>query len=223
MRHKDRRTDSNPEFSLMLLFLLDNLRAPRIDLGFVISATAVSASDTFERIKDTITAIVDEYGITDRLRYGLIVFGRNAVQKLSFSEESDLNSLKAKIKSSQRPGGEPNLQKALEESKRLFDSEPARPDVIKVLVVITDKKSTSRPEDVKKAVIPLEEGGVKIVPVAVGSSADPNELEVITSNREYLIKTPRKLDPDVTAEMIMEKVLKGISFYNYFDIVYRTR
>lgn len=199
----------------MLLYLSDNLRVPQIDLGFAISATAVSASDTFERIKDTITAIVDEYGITDRLRYGLIVFGRNALQKLSFGEESDMNSLKAKIKSSQRLGGEPNLLKALEEAKRLFDSESAGPDVKKVLVVITDKKSTSRPEDVKKAVVPLEEGGVKIVPVAVGSSADPSELEVITSNRGYIIVTQRKLDPDVTAEKIMEKVLKGITISSY--------
>lgn len=196
-------------------YLSDNLRVPQIDLGFAISATAVSASDTFERIKDTITAIVDEYGITDRLRYGLIVFGRNALQKLSFGEESDMNSLKAKIKSSQRLGGEPNLQKALEEAKRLFDSESAGPDVKKVLVVITDKKSTSRPEDVKKAVGPLEEGGIKIVPVAVGSSADPSELEVITSNRGYIIVTQRKLDPDVTAEKIMEKVLKGITISSY--------
>lgn len=169
------------------------------------------ASDTFERIKDTITAIVDEYGITDRLRFGLIVFGRNAVQRLSFSEESDMNSLKAKIKSSQRPGGEPNLKKALEEAKRLFDSEPT--DVKRVLVVITDKKSTSRPEDVKKAVLPLEEGGVKIVPVAVGSSAEPSELGVITSNRGYIIETQRKLDPAATAEKIMEKVLKGITIF----------
>lgn len=199
----------------MLLYLSDNLRVPQIDLGFAISATAVSASDTFERIKDTITAIVDEYGITDRLRYGLIVFGRNALQKLSFGEESDMNSLKAKVKSSQRLGGEPNLLKALEEAKRLFDSESAGPDVKKVLVVITDKKSTSRPEDVKKAVVPLEEGGVKIVPVAVGSSADPSELEVITSNRGYIIVTQRKLDPDVTAEKIMEKVLKGITISSY--------
>ena len=193
----------------MLLYLSDNLRVPQIDLGFAISATALSASDTFERIKDTITAIVDEYG-TDRLRYGLIVFGRNAVQKLSFRDESDMNSLKAKIKSSQRAGGGPNLQRALEEAKRLFDSEPTGPDVKKVLVLITDKISTSRPDDVKKAAVPLEEGGVKIVPVAVGLSADPSELEVITSNRGYIIETERKLDPDVTAEKIMEKVLKGI-------------
>lgn len=205
----------------MLLRLSDKLRIPQIDLGFIVSATAVSASDTFERIKDTINTIVDEYGITSRLRYGLIVFGRNAVQKLSFSEESsDINALKAKIESSQRPIGEPNLQKALEEAKRLFDSESTSPDVKKVLVVITDKKSTSRPEDLKKAVMPLEDGGVKIVPVAVGSSADPSELEGITSNRGYLIETQRELDPDETAEKIMNKVLKGIAnFVSHFEAI----
>ena len=192
------------------MFPLDKLRVPRIDLGFVISATAVSASDTFQRIKDTINTIIDEYGVASRLRYGLVVFGREAVLKLSFSEESaDVNSLKAKITSTQRPVGEPNLQKVLEEAKKLFDSEVARPGVKKVLVVITDKKSTSSQENVKKALVPLEEQKVKIVPVAVGSSADPNELERITSNRGYLIETKRELDPDTTAEKIMVKVLKG--------------
>ena len=196
---------------MYFFYLSDTLRIPHIDLGFIISATAVSASDTFERIKDTVNAIVGEYGINSRLRYGLIVFGRDAAQILSFSEESDLNSLKAKIKSAPRPFGEPNLQKALEKAKQLFDSEPAQPDVKKVLVVITDKKSTSRPEDVKKAVIPLEDEDVKIIPVAVGLSADPNELEGITSNRGYLVETHRGLDPNETAEKIMEKVLKGIT------------
>lgn len=162
-----------------------------------------------------------EYGINSRLRYGLIVFGRDATQILTFSEESDLKTLKAKIKSAPRPFGEPNLQKALEKAKQLFDSDPAQPDVKKVLVVITDKKSTSRPEDVKKAVMPLEDGDVKIIPVAVGSSADPSELGGITSNRGYLIETQRELDPDETAEKIMEKVLKGISnkfhVFNHFS------
>ena len=195
----------------MLLYLSDELRTPQIDLAFVISAYATSAADTFQRIKDTLNAIVEEYGVSGRIRYGLVTFGRDATQKLSFSEEiSDINSLKAKIRFTQRPFGEPDLQRALEEAKKLFDSDPKRPDAKKVIVVITDKKSTSRPEDVKKAFIPLEEEGVTVVPVAVGSSADPNELERITSNRGYLIKTERELDPDVTAEQIMEMVLKGI-------------
>ena len=194
-----------------IFYFSDKLRVPEIDLGFVISATAVSASDTFQRIKDTINTIIEEYGISSRLRYGLIVFGSEARKKLNFTDESaDVNSLKAKIMSAQHPAGEPDLQKALEEAKKMFDSAPSRPGVKKVLVVIIDKKSTSSPEDVKEVLTPLEEEEVKIVPVAVGSSADPTELEQITSNRGYLIETQRELDPDTTAEEIMEKVLKGI-------------
>ena len=171
----------------------------------------MSASDTFERIKDTINAIVEEYGVTSRIRYGLIVFGREAIRKLSFGEDSaDINSLKAKVMSTQRPAGNPNLQKALEEAKKLFDSEPTRPGVKQVLVVITDKKSTSGQEDVKRALVPLVDQEVKIVPVAVGSSADTKELERITSNKGYLVNTKRELVPDTTAEEIMEKVLKGM-------------
>ena len=194
-----------------IFYFSDKLRVPKIDLGFVISATAVSASDTFQRIKDTINTIIEEYGISSRLRYGLIVFGSEARRKLNFTDESaDVNSLKAKIMSAQPPAGEPDLQKALEEAKNMFDSAPSRPGVKKVLVVIIDKESTSSPEDVKEALTPLEEEEVKIVPVAVGSSADPTELEQISSNRGYLIDTPRELDPDTTAEDIMDKVLKGI-------------
>ena len=174
------------------------------------SATAASAPDTLQRIKNTINTIVEEYGISNRLRYGLIVFGREASVKLRFGEETaDLDMFKAKIASARQPSGEPDLQKALEEANKLFKSEPRRPDAKKVLVVISDKRSSSSPESVKSDVMLLEEQDVTIVPVAVGTSADLNELETITSNRGYLLKKERELDPDTTAEEIMEKVLKG--------------
>lgn len=191
-------------------FFVEKLQIPQIDLGFLISATAVSASDTFQRIKDTVSVIVEEYGVS-RIRYGLVVYAREAVRGLSFGQESaDIDSLKAAILYIQRPSGDPNLQGALEAAQKLFDFEPTRPGVKKVLVVITDKKSTSSQEDVKSALIPLEEEDVKIVTVAVGSSADPLELERIASNKGYQTEVKRDMDPDTTAEKIMEKVLKGI-------------
>lgn len=181
-------------------------------MGFLISATAVSASDTFQRIKNTVNVIVEEYGVS-RIRYGLVVYAREAVRRLSFGQESaDIDSLKAAVLNIQLLSGDPNLQGALEAAQKLFDSEPARPGVKKVLVVITDQKSTSRQEDVKRALIPLEEEDVKIVTVAVGSSADPLELERIASNKGYQTEVMRNMDPDTTAEKIMEKVLKGIGF-----------
>lgn len=134
--------------------------------------------------------------------------------KVRFSDESvDADTLKAKITSAQQPVGEPDLQKALEEAKKLFESDPSRGNVKRVLVVITDKRSSSSPESVKNVLVPLEDGDVKIVPVAVGASADSSGLEGITSNRGYLINKERELDPDTTAEEIMEKVLKGMGIF----------
>lgn len=200
---------------LACLYLSDNLRIPQIDLGFAISATAVSAPDTFQHIKETIMRIIEEYGITRRLRNALVVFGRDAVPILSFSEDFvHFSALKTKIMSAPRPVGEPNLENVLKEAKKMFDPQQTRPGVKKVLVVIIDKKSTSSPENVRKALAPLEEQKVKIVPVAVGSFADTTELEGITSNRGYLIETPRDLDPDITAEEIMAKVLKGMALHH---------
>lgn len=61
-------------------------------------------------------------------------------------------------------------------------------DVKRVLVVIIDKKFMSCFEDVKKVVLFLEEGGVKIVFVVVGLLVEFSELEVIILNRGYIIE-----------------------------------
>lgn len=61
-------------------------------------------------------------------------------------------------------------------------------DVKRVLVVIIDKKFMSCFEDVKKVVLFLEEGGVKIVFVVVGLLVEFSELGVIILNRGYIIE-----------------------------------
>ena len=161
-------------------------------------------------MKDTVNAIIEKYGIGKRLRYGLIVFGNQAEQILNFGEElNNINSLKTYISLSKRQPGEPDLQKGLEEARQLFDQRSMRPGVKSVLVVIIDKKSVSNPESVREAVKPLEEQNVKVIPVAIGQLADADELERITPNKGYLLKTERMFDADETADRIMEKVLKG--------------
>lgn len=70
----------------------------------------------------------------------------------------------------------------------MFDLELIGFDVKRVLVVIIDKKFMSCFEDVKKVVLFLEEGGVKIVFVVVGLLVEFSELEVIILNRGYIIE-----------------------------------
>ena len=56
----------------MFLFI-ENAMLDEIDLAFAISSAAADAETTFQRMKDTIKQIMQEYK-TEKLRYGLLVF-----------------------------------------------------------------------------------------------------------------------------------------------------
>ena len=72
-----------------------------------------------------------------------------------------------------------------------------------------DKTSSDGDGEVRKALKPLKEDGVKIVPVAVGPDADRNQLKNITSTEEYLVDAKKSTTPEKLAEEIMEKVTSG--------------
>ena len=72
-----------------------------------------------------------------------------------------------------------------------------------------DKTSTDEDGEVQKALKPLKEDDVKIVPVAVGPDADKNQLKNITSTDEYLVDAKKSTTPEKLAEEIMDKVTSG--------------
>jgi len=109
-----------------------------------------------------------------------------------------------------RPTGEPNLQKALEASKRAFDQASPRPNAKKILVVIMDKKSIDKHEAVQEALQPLKED-VKVVPVAVGPDADKDQLKNLTSVERYLVEAEKTTTPEKIAKDIMDKVTSGMN------------
>lgn len=72
-----------------------------------------------------------------------------------------------------------------------------------------DKTSIDGDGDVQKALKPLKEGNVKIIPVAVGPDADRDQLKNITSIEEYLVDAKKSTTPEKLAEEIMDKVTSG--------------
>ena len=127
-----------------------------------------------------------------------------------YSFDSSPFQIRTYFNSISRPSGDPDLQKALSEAKRLFEQASPRPNAKKVLVVIMDKKSIDQPEDIQEALKPLKEDEVKIVPVAIGPDTDVDELKNITSAEGYLVKAENTTDPGKLAEKIMAKVISGI-------------
>jgi len=71
-------TSAQKQIKIFAMLSLDKRDVPAIDMSFVISATAIGASENFQQTKDIINRMVLKYG-TEMIRYSLIVFGENPV------------------------------------------------------------------------------------------------------------------------------------------------
>lgn len=109
----------------------------------------------------------------------------------------------------------PDLEKALDESLKLFQGPGARPTARKVLVVIIDKKSGVSESLINDTASKLYEHYINVIPVAIGEDADTKELKLTTKDKSNLIEAPKVFVPDKLGETIMRKVLKGIFPFAY--------
>ena len=169
----------------------------------------MKADDNFEKATEVIKSIIDTYAM-NKLRYGVIVFGSSASIRISFGDDftTDAN-LKDVISFLSGPNERPALGEALKKGKELFDEAPERPNARKVLVLITDMKSTSKLDDLKATAKMLEDDGIKVIPVAIGDDVDHLELDETTSDSKNVVNVTTDVDVIVLKEKIMSKVFKG--------------
>lgn len=197
---------------LLLPSFLDSMPMLMVDLGFAISATDSGADQTYENMKNIVKYIVDTYGLVS-IRYGIIMFGDSANTYIPFSQTFPDKAAIITLLDTYPPlRGGPDLRKALEEAKNLFDQATARPDAKKVLAVIIDNKCVNNCSEIKEAAKILEDDDVQVVPVGVGPNVDDEELETITSNKQNIIKTDKDSDPSTVGEEIIQKIRQGEIF-----------
>lgn len=102
------------------------------------------------------------------------------------------------------------LDEVVRAASKLFnDAAKSRPNAKNVLVVITDKKSDSRGEDLKKEAINLQPDDIKVIAVALGEESDKHELDILTPDQGEVIDANSTDGAKKTAEEIMEKALQG--------------
>lgn len=194
----------------MLFYLITDYKpVPEVDLGFVISARAADAANNFVKIKDTINAILNEFGI-GRVRYTVILYGVRPSVKVQFGDDfPSAKSLQSYISVLPRPRGGADLSKALQAAKGEFDKS-VRPGAKRVLVVISDSKSDSLLVHIRNASKSLENSGVKVVPVAFGNAADKQELQSTSEDgKDYLVNAKEPVDGKALAEKIINQALVG--------------
>ena len=182
---------------------------PKIDLVFAISAVSSTADEVLQTTQDAITSIIDKYG-TNNIHYGVILFGREAVSVIDLASYSTSEQLKDLVTELPVLKGGPALDEALERAGKMFTSPRVRKDANKILVVITDKKTSSNLNNVITEANKLQDMAVTVISIGMGSEADKNELQEITPDVSDVILISKVDDPDDLKRKMMEKILKGM-------------
>ena len=160
-------------------------------------------------MKDATKFILDKYG-TEDARYSLITTGREASIKIDFTDDyKNTQQFKNAIDAVQRPEGTPDLKEAIDQAKKVFDNAPPRPGAKKVLVVLIDQKSVNYPQVLSASAKNLEESKILVLPVAVGSLADLDELSRLAPSKGIVIQVDDDEDGDAIAQKIMDDGVKG--------------
>ena len=197
-------------------FVLGKPVIPKVDMGFAISATAANSKEHFQKMQEVIKTFIDKYG-SHRMAYSVMTFGSSPTIQVRFSDSASPDDiLKGIVDSIPQNRAQASLDKALYGAKELFKaSNGARRDAMKVLVVITDKKSDSLAKDVKKSAQRLDESDIRVIGVALGDEGD-GELGDITDVKDDVINTTDTTSPTKVVEKIMERVLNSKSSTRYF-------
>ena len=164
------------------------------------------AKKGFDKIKDLVKMMVDNYTISEpETHVGVIEFSDkvNIIFPLNKLFESSL--IKDEILRIVPSGGKETVtDKVLRKSAdEVFDVKSGgRPGASKVLIIITDGKSTGE-EPPKRAVKPLKEKGVRVYVVNIGEDTDKDELRDIvpTEKNIYPVKNPDEV-PSVAPKLV---------------------
>ena len=180
-----------------------------LDLAFAISSNAaLHSAENFMKMKDIINWVLDKYGV-GKIQYGVVVFGNTPTVKVRFTQPVNEEQLNNILLSTTQNSGGSNLERALEAVRNLFESSP-RPEAKRVLILVTDTQSDSNIEDVKSSAESLWESRIKVIPVAFGPEAQPDEIKVTTADEDDLIDALNNNNTDGIAKEIMDKALAGM-------------
>ena len=186
--------------SLMLMFficflvsVIDERPKMKIDVVFAVGAAGRDANEVFDKEKEITNSFIDNLKDNDA-RFAVIEFGHKATVKSHLGEERDAGKLKASVKEMTRSGDGKCLDKVLEQAVQIFHNE-ARPASTRVLLVLTNAKSSARTNDLKKHAQSLHEAGVKVQVVAVGNDINEEELKQMTSEQVPLLRVQPYEEP----------------------------
>lgn len=180
---------------------------PDIDLTFIINAVAAESDATYTYIQKVIQSIIQRYSY-GRIYYSFIFYGSVPTTKYDFGNQFPNKDVLLRV-FSRLPKNDPgtSLDKALEEAKRIYQTNNVRSNSWKIVAILFDQRSGLTETVLKNVSSPLREIGVRIIPVGIGSDVSYREMETITAFEDHPLTVTRFRNPVETGEEIMRKFL----------------
>ena len=149
-----------------------------IELGFLVEGSAsvqFYGEGNFQLIKDSIKSFVGSFDVSSgATRVGAIIYSKNSTLAFSLDPNERDITIDQAIDNIVYPGGETFTGQALNAAARvLFSNNTVRPNVSKILVVITDGVST---DDVTQPAALVNETGVTPYVIGIGQNYDLVQL-----------------------------------------------
>ena len=178
----------------------------KVDLAFLVDASGNQDSKgekNFKTSLEFVKAIASMFVINQlESHIGFVVFSTNSQVVLDFKTYYDQKSVENTIDDIQYIGGLTDIGTGLELVKsKLFDL-TSRPDVPRILIVVTSRKSIG---DVLGPSEALRDAGVAVFCVGVGNEYDLKELEEIATDPD----SGHLFTADVTQMGLVVKAIQG--------------
>jgi hypothetical protein len=160
----------------------------------------------FEKEKEMVYAFVNSVD-TANVRYALIEYAENATLQADFNEYKEKYDFKEFVDSVKRIGEGVGLDKALQRSAAVFENS-GRDNAKRVLVLFTNAQSKARAQDLQKYSRELQECGVKVVVVAIGTDVSEEELSSIHGDSHTpVVRTQPHEDVNMIVKGVASDVL----------------
>ena len=188
---------------------------------FALDGSESLAKKGFDKIKDLLKMMLDNYTISEpETHVGVIEFSDKVNVIFPLDKLFKVSVIKDEVQRIVPSGGKETVTDEVlrKSTDQVFDAKSGGPGASKVLIIITDGKSSGE-EPPKRAVKPVKEKGVRVYVVNIGEDTDKDELEDIvpTEKNIYPVKKPDEV-PSVAPKLV-EDIDKDIKKREFIFIV----
>ena len=177
----------------------------------------------FDKIKLLATNVLKRFKISKTATHvGLLEFSNEVSRLLQLDGLYDSEEIRKVIRNISPSGGDGMAtDEMLEEAADKMFAVPAggRADAAKVLVVVTDGKSTGK-VPLKEAVKPVKDKGIRVYVVDIGDETDPQEIRDLTPSDKERKKAKTPGEAPGLSEELVDEIQKAVKKSKYTLMIY---